>query len=744
MPQVYRFDDVELNLRDFRVLKAGKVVSLEPKALNVLAFLAENRGRLVEKRELLDAVWGEAFVTENVLTRAIAQLRKALEDGAKETRYIETVPTRGYRFIADVSVEEIAGTRPNRQSDRSRTLKPDSEGAEELIAAEPPSVTPRPPSSRYRRLLAVAAIVIAAAIGVAWGLWRQPGRTSDEPLGFASNQQFSSGAGLDINACFSPDGNLVAYASDRSGSFEIYIRSLENGARELQLTNNGNQNMYPTFSPDGRSVAFSSAKSPGIFRVAAIGGPMQRLTDFGVQPAWSPDGSSIVFRSGASASLSTTDYYYNSDSSLWLVPAEGGTPRQITNRDSPAGGQNFPSWSPDGQEIRFINYLGAKISLWTYRLRDGALQKRFERQVSNTRGTTTFGSATFSRDGSRMYFVTSQLNGNIGISELRLNPDTFESETTDRLLYSPSVGVPRDLSLSPDGKHLAYSAIVSESRIMVMGMAGDASDGSEPIPLTHEVLYRSMLPSWSPDSQSVTFVQFRKSSTAQAYVARLDGTPAIQVRPNAAIQNYPQFLADGKTVAYVELGPSGRFIKATALGDGTTRTLAELPVNIRPDGLSPDGSEFSYSDTSGNVMHLWKQDLRSGVRTQLTFGPDSTGYGQYSRDGKWLELEVDRGQLNIIGVMPSSGGKITEIWTQPGQWFAKNWSPDDSKILMAGDPGGGWAIYWVSRDGGSSKQVTKTLPMRMYVRYPDWSPDGKKIAYEFNESKGNVYVAELK
>jgi len=72
LSHIYRFDDVEIDLQNFQVLKAGKVLPLEPKALNVLVFLVENRGRLIEKREVIDAVWGDSFVTENVLTRAIA------------------------------------------------------------------------------------------------------------------------------------------------------------------------------------------------------------------------------------------------------------------------------------------------------------------------------------------------------------------------------------------------------------------------------------------------------------------------------------------------------------------------------------------------------------------------------------------------------------------------------------------------------------------------------------------------
>jgi DNA-binding winged helix-turn-helix (wHTH) protein/TolB-like protein len=101
---IYHFDDVSVDLEKFEVIKADSRAHLEPKAFEVLVFLIENRGRLVEKKELLDAVWKDAFVTENAMTRVIAQLRKALEEDSKEAKYIETVPTLGYRFIAEVQI----------------------------------------------------------------------------------------------------------------------------------------------------------------------------------------------------------------------------------------------------------------------------------------------------------------------------------------------------------------------------------------------------------------------------------------------------------------------------------------------------------------------------------------------------------------------------------------------------------------------------------------------------------------
>lgn len=73
---IFLFDDVRVEPQTFKVLKAGSAMPLEPKAFSVLLFLIENRGRLIEKGELLDAIWKETNVTENALTREITKLRR--------------------------------------------------------------------------------------------------------------------------------------------------------------------------------------------------------------------------------------------------------------------------------------------------------------------------------------------------------------------------------------------------------------------------------------------------------------------------------------------------------------------------------------------------------------------------------------------------------------------------------------------------------------------------------------------
>jgi len=103
---VFRFDDVEVREREFTLIKAGKVLTVEPKAFRTLLFLLHNPQRLISKEELLNTVWDDAAVTEGSLTRCIWLLRSRLGDDIHEPRYIATVATVGYRFVCKVEVSE--------------------------------------------------------------------------------------------------------------------------------------------------------------------------------------------------------------------------------------------------------------------------------------------------------------------------------------------------------------------------------------------------------------------------------------------------------------------------------------------------------------------------------------------------------------------------------------------------------------------------------------------------------------
>src|ERR1039458_2508173 len=125
---VFRFDDVEVREREFSLTKAGEVLQVEPKAFRVLLALLRNPGKLIGKEELLNAVWGDAAVTDNSLARSFALLRRLLGDETRNPRYIETVATVGYRFVCKVEVSEDATspqapTAANLDKDLGRELR---------------------------------------------------------------------------------------------------------------------------------------------------------------------------------------------------------------------------------------------------------------------------------------------------------------------------------------------------------------------------------------------------------------------------------------------------------------------------------------------------------------------------------------------------------------------------------------------------------------------------------------------
>jgi len=196
----YYFDDVVVDRENFRVLKAGEARMLEPKIFDLLIFLIENRGRVLEKQELFKQVWKQAFVTDNALTRAIKEIRRALGDDASAPRYIETIPKRGYRFIARVESppetaqpERVRPETAHAETARFTTARPELASTVEAVTVEAeaaaqslaaPDQPPAPAiiqsarrvrgSSKRMATLLVAALMVVAV--VVWLVWRQANR----------------------------------------------------------------------------------------------------------------------------------------------------------------------------------------------------------------------------------------------------------------------------------------------------------------------------------------------------------------------------------------------------------------------------------------------------------------------------------------------------------------------------------------------------------------------------------------
>jgi TolB-like protein/DNA-binding winged helix-turn-helix (wHTH) protein len=156
----YLFDDVVVDCHDFSVVKGRQKKALTPRAFDVLRYLIEHRDHVVEKSELFEQVWKEKFVTDNALTRTVTEIRHVLGDSADSPHYIETVPKRGYRFIAEVNClaeQEVAHT--------EGLGPPLIEVAEEQPAVGGAAAAPQVVSTR-RRLGAVSRHKLASVLVV--------------------------------------------------------------------------------------------------------------------------------------------------------------------------------------------------------------------------------------------------------------------------------------------------------------------------------------------------------------------------------------------------------------------------------------------------------------------------------------------------------------------------------------------------------------------------------------------------
>src|SRR4029079_15768955 len=124
----YKFGPFRLDSNRRRLFRGDEVVALSPKAIQTLILLVENRGKLLERETLMDALWPRVIVEDANLTVAISQLRKALNQNGDKAEFIETIPRVGYRFVADIC-EVIKGPAPLIPEER-KCLQPMSDKAE--------------------------------------------------------------------------------------------------------------------------------------------------------------------------------------------------------------------------------------------------------------------------------------------------------------------------------------------------------------------------------------------------------------------------------------------------------------------------------------------------------------------------------------------------------------------------------------------------------------------------------------
>jgi Tol biopolymer transport system component/DNA-binding winged helix-turn-helix (wHTH) protein len=725
---IYEFDDVRVDSANALITKAGGRLALEPKAFRLLVFLLERPARLVEKDELLSGVWPDAFVTENALTRSIALLRKVLGDTKGEAKYIETVPTRGYRFIAPVSCRTPSDDTAPAENPFGSARDPRGESPLPLIASRASFLR------RFAWVWFVAALLILVLVFVRPGsLARKPGFPPD-----FQSLQITNSTGLDIYPTFSPDGNTIAYASDQSGSFEIYLKQLARGGSVVQLTNDGQRNLQPAWSPDGSTIAYYSQSKGGIWIIPALGGVAQQLVGFGSSPAWSPDSKQIVFQSLGVREMGATSSVSIFGSTLWTVSLKDGSTRQLTQLDSPTGAHNSPTWSPDGKSIAFVTDGFMKSpALWTLELDSGKL----------TRIGSSWGlyNPVYAHDSQHL-FLSSQFS----LWEISLNERTSGEEFVRRKIFDSAPEVNRYLAISPDGRRIAFTRTHTMSNLYELRMSGDQPSGP-PVALTHDTRIRKTSPSVSPDGRRVLFDVGSLDRNGGIWIIESDGKASHPVTVPCA---QPAWFANGEDFFCASDGKlehsacAGERCMATDLWRVNLSSGRRVRVqHIEQDTgflhYTRDGKQAAFLSQKNGTPNVWTASLEGGPPRQITFDNEGMGFPSWSPDGKLLAVEALRGDSTDIYVV-KPGEPPVQLSHVPGQNWPYSWSPDGDKIAFAAGRGGVWNVRWISRSTGAEKQLTSYTSSNHYVRYPDWSPDGKAIVYEYAEITGNIWVLENK
>lgn len=735
----YCFDDVVVDCGRLRVEKNGQPRKLTPRAFDVLVYLVERRERVVEKQELFDQVWKDKFVTDNALTRIIKEIRQVIGDDADAPRYIETVPKRGYRFIAEVGTNDrdvLQGVE-SRASDQPVSQLDSTAG---LAAGESTSHLKPGPSKVGIRLnaprLIGALIIVAAAIGalISWN-----NQTPDPRLtgGVLKNVQVTTWPGLDAYPALAPDGNAIAYSSDHGGGFEIYVRPLTPGAREIQITSDGQQNFQPTWSPDGKLIAYYSKGRGGIWTIPASGGVAKQTTEFGSRPAWSPDGSLIAFQSYGLTDLSATSVGAISPSTLWTVPTRGGDAAPITQVGNPPGGHGAPSWSPDGSRIVFVAYDGSLATLWTISVKDNALKRITDRPA-------WLYDPIYAPDGEHIYYGGVSQSGSFVLCRLRLSRSGGEAAGEPVEVVSTGLTRAKNLTISGDGKKIAYSAPTMTGNIssIPLSPATSAALGA-PVSLTPSTSYRKGLPHFSPDGRRIAYVDFRGGVNQDIWVMDSDGRNPLQLTTDPAIDWAPSWFPDNDRIAFQSFRQDRHAIWSISTKSGRETLLADPGIAIGWPRLSPDGKQIVFNSSESGTINVWLVEVDGGALRQLTFDSETMGWPCWSPDGSFIALQTKRGEDTHVMLMPVDGGAPTQLTFDRGQSWPHDWSHDGDKIVFAGQRNDLWNIYWVSRSSKAQKQMTTNPKLNAFVRYPAWSPLGDKIVYEYSETTGNIWLLEL-
>jgi TolB protein len=249
------------------------------------------------------------------------------------------------------------------------------------------------------------------------------------------------------------------------------------------------------------------------------------------------------------------------------------------------------------------------------------------------------------------------------------------------------------------------------------------------------------MPAVSPDGRRIAYQVRLRGAKADIFVMNGDGSTE-QLTSNPAPELMPSWPPDGRSLVYASLRNGSNHLWKLSLTDGSEKRLSDVALANTMARLSPDGKQAVYHVFEEARLATYRLTLATGVIRRLTPESESMGYPFWTRDGKWVVVERTAGDGTEVGVIPAEGGTYRSITAQRGQNWPYSSSPDGTRMMMAALRDGAWNLWWVGLDG-SERRLTDYRSLRTFVRYPDWSPTGDRVVFEFAEAKGNIFLLDL-
>ena len=750
--KLYEFEDFRFETETCTLWRDGEIISLPPKASDVLRLLIESEGKLVSKQEILGTVWAGTFVEEGVLTQNIYLLRQTLGAGHAGKQFIQTIARRGYRFgipLKILSSDEIPATVGKKTENDSlgesaailsaefleseRDDHPNKSAAESKQISEIAAQTK--PRFVTRKLIFIAlAIAFCAAFGfLAFRSFERGApktETRSAPIEQLKFQRLTDSGDV-IFPTISPNGELLAFVRHEEEGESVWVKQIatDSPLRILPPSRKGYAAL--AFSPDGKQL---------YFREDADGSPIYQTNIFGAPPkkvaenVWdgfsiSPDGSRFAFvrRDGE------RNAYL-----LMLANVDGSGERELTARVAPTDFRGTPAWSPDGTKLVVATGIQAQFFPKLLMI-DVSGASETEIKIPRWRAIAR----TLWMPNGKYLVVSAREAGEPSSQIWMLSPTDGEVRrlTNDLEGYFW-------LSLSADGQMLVtrQQRIVSHLWLLPGGdvrKAKQLTAGSRSLDGYAGVV-------WTPD-EKIIFTGFAENVT-DLYSIDADGTKKVQLTVKAGQDNMnPVVSRDGKTVVFTSTRDGSTQIWRMDI-DGRnqkhlTSSAEKTERNFSP-ALSPDGREVFFIKRGSASDGIWKVSIDGGAPVKISHlanaAPD--GFLAISPDGRWLayrhvsttpETPSETPTMRI-GVIPADGQLEPKLFDLPLRRPIVQWSADSQAFDFAA---GTFNTSSLVRQSFVSAGESKKL-----IDFPDrvfdfaWSSDGKNLVVARGRQQGDAIL----